>query len=145
MCIMRNLLANHVHDLLALALGASRDGAALATARGLATARMAAIKADIITHLASRELILTTLAVRHQLSPRSIQLLFAREGTTFSQFVLEQRLARAHEMLLAPRHVGMTVSAIALAAGFGDLSHFNRKFRQRYGATPSDMRAGARP
>jgi AraC-like DNA-binding protein len=28
-----------------------------------------------------------------------------------------------------------------LAAGFGDLSHFHRSFRRRYGATPSDVRA----
>jgi AraC-like DNA-binding protein len=28
-------------------------------------------------------------------------------------------------------------------AGFGDLSTFNREFRRRYGATPSDVRAAA--
>ena len=39
-----------------------------------------------------------------------------------------------------PRFAGMTVSAVALAAGFGDLSHFNRSFRRRYGATPSVVR-----
>ena len=27
--------------------------------------------------------------------------------------------------------------------GFGDLSHFNRVFRRRYGATPSDVRAAS--
>jgi AraC-like DNA-binding protein len=46
-------------------------------------------------------------------------------------------------MLTSPSHAGWTVSAIALAAGFGDLSHFNRSFRKRYGATPSDVRAEA--
>jgi AraC-like DNA-binding protein len=40
-----------------------------------------------------------------------------------------------------PRHAGSTISAIALAAGFGDLSHFNRNFRRRYGASPSELRA----
>jgi AraC-like DNA-binding protein len=39
---------------------------------------------------------------------------------------------------------GTTASAVALAAGFGDLSHFNRSFRRRYGATPSDVRAAGR-
>ena len=53
------------------------------------------------------------------------------------------RLARAHRMLTDPRHVGRPVSAIAFDVGFGDLSHFNRTFRRRYGATPSDVRAAA--
>jgi AraC-like DNA-binding protein len=46
-------------------------------------------------------------------------------------------------MLTHPRYAGMTVSAIAFAAGFGDLSHFNRDFRRRYGATPSEVRAAS--
>jgi AraC-like DNA-binding protein len=37
-----------------------------------------------------------------------------------------------------------TISVIAYEAGFGDLSHFNRAFRRRYGETPSDIRAGSR-
>jgi AraC-like DNA-binding protein len=72
-----------------------------------------------------------------------VQLLFEREGLTFSQFLLDQRLARAHRMLLDPRFAGRTVSAIAYASGFGDLSHFNRAFRRRYGETASDVRAAA--
>jgi AraC-like DNA-binding protein len=33
---------------------------------------------------------------------------------------------------------------VAYEAGFGDLSYFNRTFRRRYGATPSDVREAAR-
>jgi AraC-like DNA-binding protein len=47
-------------------------------------------------------------------------------------------------MLTDPRYAGATVSAIAFAAGFGDLSHFNRNFRRRFGATPSDVREASR-
>jgi transcriptional regulator GlxA family with amidase domain len=32
---------------------------------------------------------------------------------------------------------------IAFAFGFGDVSHFNRVFRQRFGDTPSGVRAAA--
>jgi AraC-like DNA-binding protein len=35
------------------------------------------------------------------------------------------------------------VSAIAFDAGFNDLSHFNRAFRQRFGVTPSEIKAAA--
>jgi AraC-like DNA-binding protein len=139
----RHLVATHVHDLVAMAIGATSDGAALATERGVRAARLAAIKADVIAHAGDRDLTLAAVAARHRLSPRSVQLLFELEEHTFSQFVLEQRLARARRMLTDPRHAGLTVSAIALAAGFGDLSYFNRRFRRRYGAAPSEVRAAS--
>jgi transcriptional regulator GlxA family with amidase domain len=31
-------------------------------------------------------------------------------------------------------------ATVALQAGFSDILHFNRLFRSRFGATPSDMR-----
>jgi AraC-like DNA-binding protein len=37
-----------------------------------------------------------------------------------------------------------SITAIAFDAGFGDLSYFNRTFRRRYGATPSDIRNGGK-
>ena len=83
------------------------------------------------------------MAARQRVTPRYVQLLFESEGTTFSQFVLEQRLARAHRMLGDPRCAAWTIIAIAFTAGFGDVSYFNRAFRRRYGATPSDVRAHA--
>jgi AraC-like DNA-binding protein len=46
-------------------------------------------------------------------------------------------------MMTDPRYADHRVSAIAFAAGFGDLSYFNRTFRRRFGATPSDLRAQA--
>jgi AraC-like DNA-binding protein len=38
----------------------------------------------------------------------------------------------------------MAIIDIAFTAGFGDVSHFNRMFRRRYGETPSDVRSGSR-
>ena len=66
------------------------------------------------------------------------------DGQSFSAFVLEQRLARARGMLKDARFCGRAISAIAFDSGFGDLSYFNRAFRRRYGATPSDVRAATR-
>jgi AraC-like DNA-binding protein len=70
-------------------------------------------------------------------------MLFESEGTTFSRFLLSQRLAVAHRTLCDSRFADKTVSAIAFEAGLGDLSHFNRDFRRRYGESPSDVRAAA--
>jgi AraC-like DNA-binding protein len=71
-------------------------------------------------------------------------MLFESDGTTFSRFLLDQRLAHAHRMLSNPLLAERTISTIAYEAGFGDLSHFNRAFRRRYGETPSDVRARSR-
>lgn len=138
---MRSAVALHLQDLVLLALDARPDAAEVARSRGLRAARLSAIKADIAAHLDRRDLGLDFLTQRHGLSARSIRALFQAENTTFTDFVLERRLHRAHRRLRDPRHVGQAVSEIAFACGFGDLSYFNRAFRRRFGETPSDVRA----
>jgi AraC-like DNA-binding protein len=103
-----------MHDLMALALGATRDGAALALGGGVRAAGLKAIEAHICENLAMHDLSVQSVAAHYGLSPRYIHMLFEGEGTTFSTFVREQR--------------------------FGDLSHFNRSFRRRFGASPTEVR-----
>ena len=134
------LAAIHVHDLIAMALGATRDAAAVANGRGMRAARLNAVKADIAANLTAGDLSVIAVALRQRVTPRYIHMLFDSEGTTFSQLVLAERLARAHRLLLDPRHAQQSIAAIAYASGFGDLSHFNHAFRCRYGATPSEVR-----
>jgi AraC-like DNA-binding protein len=117
--------------------------AALAKTGGMAAARLGAIKADIDKHLACPELTVGAVAARQGITPRYVQLLFEREGTTFSDFVRGQRLVRACRMLGDPLRARWSITAIAFEAGFGDLSYFNRSFRRRYAACPSDVREAA--
>jgi len=140
---LRRLVVGHVHDLAALVIDASRDAAAIVEGRGVRAARLRAIKADAAEHVGEQELTVSAVAARQRVSARYVQMLFKTEGTTFSQFVLGQRLERAHRMLTDPRYAGWTISAIALEAGFSDLSHFNRDFRRLYAASPSDVRTAA--
>jgi AraC-like DNA-binding protein len=137
------LVVAHVHDLAAMALGATREAAMLANGRGVRAARLRALKADILAHLADRVLSLDAVAARHGISSVYVRKLFADDHGTFTDFVLGERLARAHRLLGDPRCDGRTISDIAFACGFGDLSYFNRAFRRRYGMTPSDVRAAA--
>ncbi len=51
---LRHLAVTHMHDLMAMALGATRDGAAIAQDRGMRAARLEAIKADILENLVAR-------------------------------------------------------------------------------------------
>jgi AraC-like DNA-binding protein len=139
---LRNLVATHIQDLIAMSIGATRDGEALAGEGGVAAARIAAIKADIIKHIGEEELTVEAIAKRQGTTPRTIQRLFEREGTTFSAFKKEQQLVRASRMLRDQRYADWTIASIALAAGFGDLSYFHRVFVRRFSKTPSEMRFG---
>jgi AraC-like DNA-binding protein len=138
---MQRLAVTHVHDLLALTLGASPDAAEVAKGRGLRAARLRAIKTDILDGLGRVDLSVGTIAARHGVTPRYVQMLFEDEGTTFTEFTVKQRLARAHRLLGDRRHAGRTIGAIAFEVGFGDLSYFNKIFRRSFGATPSEVRA----
>jgi AraC-like DNA-binding protein len=138
---LQQVAVTHVYDLAALALGATRDATEMARHRGLRAARMEAIKADIRTNLAREALSINEIASRQCVTPRYIQMLFEGEGTTFTEFVLNERLMRAHRMLTDLRFADRLISTIAFDVGFGDLSYFNNSFRRRFGATPSDVRA----
>jgi AraC-like DNA-binding protein len=135
--VIRDVVA-HIHDLMALALGTTRDGAALGG--GVRAARLKAIQAHICENIAMCGLSVQSVAAHYRLSPRYIHMLFEGEGTTFSTFVREQRLLQARFMLGSPRYSEHSISSIAFAAGFGDLSHFNRSFRSRFGASPTEVR-----
>jgi DNA-binding response OmpR family regulator len=59
-------------------------------------------------------------------------------GKPPTELIMEYRLKRAAELLAA--RTG-TVSEIAYGVGFKSLSHFTRRFRERFKCTPSEYRA----
>jgi AraC-like DNA-binding protein len=139
--VLASRVATHLTDLVALALEPSGDAAEHARGRSVGAARLRAIKADIAANLSDPGLQLAVVAMRHRVTPRYVRMLFEAEGQNFTAFVLEQRLARARDMLRDARFADHGISAIAFDSGFGDLSYFNRTFRQRFGASPSEIRA----
>jgi len=140
---MRQLVVAQLCDLVAVTLGATRDAAAVAEGRGVRAARLRAIKSDIDSHLAQSDLSPGRVATRHHVSDSYIRKLFAREGTSFSAYVLTRRLVRAHRMLTDRRWARLGIASIAYDVGFGDLSYFNRAFKRCYGVTPSGVRDAA--
>lgn len=141
---LQSLVVSHLYDLIAVTVGATRDATEMAKGGGLHAARLHAIKEDIALHLHRQDLSVSALAMRHRCTPRSLQRLFEVSGTTFTEYVLTQRLARAHTMLRDPRFDGEKISSVAYDCGFSDISYFNRMFRRSYGAAPSDVRAEPR-
>ena len=140
---LQHQIATHIQDLIALTLGATRDTIEIADGRGVRAARLRAIKEDIVNGLRDGEVSVGAIAAKHRLSPRYIQLLFEEEGTTFTDFVLVQRLARAHRMLTDPGLSRQKIAAVGYDVGFCNPSYFVRCFRRQYGVAPSELRAAA--
>src|SRR5262249_3736185 len=133
--------AQHIVDLFALCLGVVGDAAQIATHRGLAAARLDAIKAKILLNLATSDLALTTIAANNGLSTRYIQHLFELSGESFTGFDIEQRLLSALRLLRESKGHARKVGDVATGVCFSDISHFNRAFRARFGAMPREVRA----
>jgi len=134
-----NLSVRHIQDLLALTLGPTAGFADTARTRGLRAARLKLAKSFIVSHCHRRELSVNSVAASLNVTPRYVQRLFEADGTTFSEFLTGQRLARAHR-LLCESSSPTAISTIAYDVGFGDLSYFNRRFRRQYGLTPREVR-----
>lgn len=141
---LRNLAVSHVHDLMALTLGATRDATENAMLHGVRAAKLRLAKTYIMQNSHERDMSVGKVAGHLAATPRYVQRLFESDGCTFSEFLLGQRLSRAHRMLCEPSFYQHAVSAIAYDVGFGDLSYFNRSFRRVYGLTPRDVRANAK-
>jgi AraC-like DNA-binding protein len=135
-----NLSVRHIHDLLALTIGPTTDFADTARTRGLRAARLKLAKSFIVSHSHQHDLSVVGVAASLNVTPRYIQRLFEADGTTFSEFLTGQRLARAHRLLCEPLSGHTAISTIAYDVGFGDLSYFNRRFRRQYGLTPREVR-----
>jgi AraC-like DNA-binding protein len=136
-------VAETLIDLVALALGATREGAEVARTRGLRAARLQDIRAEIKTGFADAAFTVQTLASRHGLSPRYVQDLLHEAGASFTERVLELRLQKARAMLADRRHDQLRVGDIAYECGFDSVSYFNRCFRRRFSASPTQYRGSS--
>jgi AraC-like DNA-binding protein len=137
---LRDAVVSHVHDLMALAL---TKQAALGESNlgGVAAARLNEALDCIAAHFPDPELSLIKVAEYVRISPRYLQRLLETAEKSFTAHVNELRLQRAFMLLTEKGAHKAHISDVALEAGFSDISHFNRLFRSRFGATPSDVRA----
>jgi AraC-like DNA-binding protein len=140
---LQTAFANHVCDLLVLALGGTRDAAEQARGRGLSEARLRAMKDDIRKYCHRPDLSVHAIAARHGVSPRYVQRVFEESGSTVTRYIAEERLAAAYKALCRRTLSHVPISTIAFDCGFSDVSHFNRAFRRRFGCTPTEARNAA--
>lgn len=96
------------------------------------------VKRHIDTAIADPALSPASAAAACRISVRTLHRLFARHAQlSFEAYVVQARLALAHELLSAGRT--RTVSEAAFACGFNNLSHFTRRFSERYGYLPVNL------
>lgn len=137
-------LADQALDILAMAIGDR-----LRSAPSSPSANRAMILYRLQRFIGSRlwdpELSLTAAAAALGVTPRYINSLMADEQTSFSRYVLAQRLEKCRITLSDPGHMQRQVGEIAFAWGFNDLAHFSRRFKERFGVSPRDYRAKPAP
>jgi len=143
-----HLSYRHVTDLIALLLDLSETPtvreAGLAgdlpdEAQVPPAVRFQAARAYIVEH--GHERISIRQAAAHLgITERHLQRLFENNGTTFTAFLNEIRLARAHALLCDRDNDRLKIRSICFKTGFRDVSYFNRMFRARYGCTPAEVR-----
>jgi AraC-like DNA-binding protein len=142
------LAVRHLHDLIALALGPTRDAAEIASKRGLRAARRTELyaRACRLIALSLDDPQLAPGAVAHRLgvSLRLLQKVFAERGETVMTRLWSERISRAARLLSSPEAADRSVTDIAFACGFNDSSHFGRVFASHRGSTPSQWRARGR-
>lgn len=105
------------------------------------TGHLIRMKRFIDVHLSDSSLAPATVAAAACISPRYAHQLFATEENTISGYIMDCRLARCEEMLVAPQHGNLTISEIAHMWGFKDASHFGHVFRRKHGMSPSAFRS----
>ena len=140
---VRRLVIAHIFNLLALVLNSTREAAHASKLEGPGALRLRTIKQFVADRLVDQDLSIGRVAEVNHLSSRQAQRLFEAEGTTFSEYLLLKRLQSVHQILTDPRYSQRAISDIALANGFGDVSYFNRAFRNHYGASPTAIRQAA--
>lgn len=134
-------IGRHLAELVALALGATRDAQATIADGGLKAARVEAILRMIERDFAAAGISPATVGAALGISDRHVHRLLEETNRTFYEHLLEARLAAAWRMLSSPAMKAHRFGEIAMLAGFGDVTYFNRVFKARFGDTPSGVRA----
>jgi len=132
------VLGRHLVELLSLALDRNSEADQGAGSAVRAAHRRRA-EAAILKNLSNPDLSPEVIADAVGISKRYLHELFAEVNCTVSQFVREQRLRAARDVLQMPNPGQM--SDVAYRFGFSDQAQFSRLFKAMFGQTPSSFRA----
>jgi AraC-like DNA-binding protein len=103
----------------------------------------ARIKAYVREHLRDPDLSVAQVSAALRLSPGHLHRVFQGEPLPLAHYIWEQRLEACRRDLANPQLARRSISEIAFDWGFNDAAHFSRAFRERFGMTPREWRAGS--
>jgi AraC family transcriptional activator of tynA and feaB len=128
-------VGEHLVDLAALAVAANAgvDAPAVSSGRAVALFR---VRMAIESHLSDPTLDPEAVASAAGVSVRYANGLLAEQGMSLERLIVSRRLERCRRALEDPTQRQRTISEIAYAWGFSDLSHFDRRFKAAYGLSP---------
>ncbi|HEX2841682.1 helix-turn-helix domain-containing protein [Hyphomicrobium sp.] len=112
-------------------------GATLSSPKAVALLRL---KATVERLLIEPGLKPERIAAETGISVRYANTLLAEENWSIERYMTERRLERCRHALEDAAQSHRSVGEIAFNWGFSDLSHFGRRFKARYGLTPTDYR-----
>jgi len=93
---------------------------------------------DLISQRYAEDIPLAEVAAHAAMTPSSFSRFFHREmGRTLTDYIAEVRLSAAKRLLL---DTDMLIGDVAERSGFGNLSHFNKRFRDQEGMSPREFR-----
>ncbi|RDK11931.1 helix-turn-helix domain-containing protein [Cupriavidus lacunae] len=95
---------------------------------------MSQVQRYIIAHLQEPDLDIDRISAAHHISPRTLNRIFAAEGTTPIRWLWKMRLAACYR-ILSEGYV-TSVTEVAFRLGFSDASHFSRAFKREFGVLP---------
>jgi AraC-like DNA-binding protein len=99
------------------------------------------IDSFIRLNVANSSLVAQTIASQFGLSLRTLFGLYKASNKSLEQSIITIRLERAAELLASDEYSHESILNISILAGFKEVSHFSRRFRDAYGASPLEWRS----
>jgi len=129
-----DLPENFVSPVLDLIAGAFQMGDGTPAPAPLRGGSIGRVKRFLAENFADESLSVDVICREQNVSVRTLNRMFAADGTTPMLWLRSRRLASARAMLGEGRV--QSVTEAAFACGFSDVSYFGRCFRQEFGITP---------
>jgi AraC family transcriptional regulator, positive regulator of tynA and feaB len=126
--LLRLAIAEHVVD---------------ARERPLPTVLRSRIVDFVREHLTDPELSVERIAHGLNCSKRYLHMVFDSEDSTLAKYILQLRLTNICADLGNPALKSRSITDVAMKWGFVSPCHFSRTFKEAFGATPREYRAGA--